>query len=78
MCSSKRKLNVRIKIVNFPKILILVFYGKAKFKIKNTIKHGEYELIGILLFFLPTFVIYYTVTKVAEFMHKNIFMEVNK
>ena len=46
MCSSKRKLNVRIKIVNFPKILILVFYGKAKFKIKNTIKHGEYELIA--------------------------------
>lgn len=46
MCSSKRKLNVRIKIVNFPKILILVFSGKAKFKIKNTIKHGEYELIA--------------------------------
>ena len=46
MCSSKRELNVRIKIVNFPKILILVFYGKAKFKIKNTIKHGEYELIA--------------------------------
>ena len=46
MCSSKRKLNVRIKIVNFPKILILVFSGKAKFKIKNTFKHGEYELIA--------------------------------
>ena len=46
MCSHKNNLNIRIKIVNFPKILILVFYGKAKFKIKNTIKHGEYELIA--------------------------------
>ena len=46
ICSHKKKHDIKIKIVNFPKILILVFYGKAKFKIKNTIKHGEYELIA--------------------------------
>ena len=45
-CSNKKKLSIKIKILNFPKILILVFYGNTKFKIKNTIKHGEYELIA--------------------------------
>ena len=46
ICAHKKKHDIKIKIVNFPKILILVFYGNAKFKIKNTIKHGEYELIA--------------------------------
>ena len=48
-CSKTQKLEVKIKIIKYPKILIFVLYGNEKyvqFKIKNSIKHGEYELIG--------------------------------
>jgi uncharacterized UBP type Zn finger protein len=49
MCSCKNKLDVKINIEKFPKILILVLYGNenyVKYKIKNSIKHGRYELIA--------------------------------
>ncbi len=39
---------------------------------------AECEIIGILPFFLGIFVIYYNVTKVADFMHTNILTEVKK
>ena len=49
MCSSKKQLDINIKIEKYPKILILVLYGNenyAKYKIKKGIRHGRYELIA--------------------------------
>ena len=49
MCSSRKLIDINIKIEKFPKILILVLYGNenyAKYKIKKGIKHGKYELIA--------------------------------
>lgn len=48
-CEENRNLEIKIKIEKYPKIMIFVIYGSEKniqFKIKNSIKHGEYELIG--------------------------------
>jgi hypothetical protein len=48
-CSKQKNLEYKIKITKYPKILIFVLYGNEKyvqFKIKNSIKHGEFELIG--------------------------------
>ena len=45
-CGAKKKHKIKIKIEKYPKILILVIYGNFKFKIKSSIKHGEYELIA--------------------------------
>ena len=48
-CSKKQNLEIKIRIKTFPKILIFVLYGNDKFvqfKIKNSIRHGEYELIA--------------------------------
>ena len=49
LCSKKSNMEIKIRIEKFPKIMIFVLYGNEKFvefKIKNSIKHGEYELIG--------------------------------
>ena len=48
-CNKQKKLEIKIKIEKYPKLLIFVLFGNennAQFKIKNNIKNGEYELIA--------------------------------
>lgn len=48
-CADKENLEIKIKIEKYPKLLIFVLFGNekyVKFKIKNSIKNGEYELIA--------------------------------
>lgn len=48
-CKKKRNFEIKIRIERYPKLMIFVFYGNekyARFKIKNNIRHGEYELIA--------------------------------